>query len=150
MQVEPIRWRGEALELLDAAPRGVAAVFRRRRLLRSRQAQMSDQHLDRNPARDVERVLGFGHGMCPRVGIDARDRQRSLPAPGDVTLSNRCVDAMQLETRLRQPLLQIGDSRWVVIIEMGARREDLDGLETMRRDLDQVIPAQPQIVVEVR
>ena len=57
---------------------------------------------------------------------------------------------MQLETRLRQPLLQIGDGRRIVIIEVRPRREDLDGLETVRRDLGQVVPAQPLIVKEVR
>ena len=32
---------------------------------------------------------------------------------------------------------------------MGARREDLDRLEAVRRDLDQVIPVQPDAMIEM-
>ena len=48
---------GEPLQLLDAAARRVAAVVRRRRLLRRGHAQMHDEHLERNPPRDVQRAL---------------------------------------------------------------------------------------------
>jgi hypothetical protein len=44
---------------------------------------------------------------------------------------------------------QFGERMLVVIIEMGTRREDLDGLESVRRDLDQVIPVEPDAVIEM-
>ena len=57
---------------------------------------------------------------------------------------------MQLEPRVREPLLQVGDRRRVVIVEVRPRREQLDRLEPVRRDLEQMVAAQPLAVVEVR
>ncbi len=47
----------------------------------------------------------------------------------------------QLEAGFGQPLLQIGDRRRVVVVEMRPGREHLDQLEAVRRDLQQVIAA---------
>src|ERR671932_11551 len=52
----------EALQLLYAPPRCGARISAARRLLRPRYAQMRDQRLDRNAARDVERELRFSDG----------------------------------------------------------------------------------------
>ena len=57
---------------------------------------------------------------------------------------------LQLEARVGEPLLQIRDRRRVVVVEVRPRREDLDALEAVRRDLEQVIAAQALSVVEVR
>ena len=135
---------GQPLQLLDAAPRGVAAVRRSPAIarLRPRQAEMRHQHRDRNPPRDVQRALGFGHRPRARVA-DRRSRveQRPLPAAAGEALGDRRVHAVQLEPGLGQPLLQVGDGRRVVVVEMRPRREHLDRLEAVRRDLEQVIAA---------
>ena len=82
-------------------------------------------------------------------GIRARDRERPVPAPAAEAFGNRGVNALQHQARFGQPLLQIGDRRRVVVIEMRPGREHLDQLEAMRRDLQQVIPGEALTVEEV-
>jgi hypothetical protein len=60
------------------------------------------------------------------------------------------VDAAQLQPGIGEPALQIRDRRRTVVVEMRPRRVDLDAVEAVRGDLEQMIPAQPLSVVEVR
>ena len=60
------------------------------------------------------------------------------------------MNAPQLQTRFREPLLQVRYCRGVVIVEVRARREDLHRLEPVRRDLQKMIAAQALMVEEVR
>ena len=140
-------------QLLDAAPRRRARVLwadlRIPRLV-ARHPEVRDQHRHGDAPRDVQRPLGLANRPRPRAGVDAGDRQRPAPAPAGELLRDRRVDAAQLEAGLGQPLLQVGDRRRVVVVEVRARGEDLDQLETVRRDLQQVIPGQSLIVEEVR
>ena len=96
----------------------VTVVVARRRRLRPRQAEVDHEHLHRDPARDEQRLLRFGDRRGPPVGVGARQRQRRAPSPADVTVGDRRVHAVQLEPRVREPLLQIRDSGRVVIVEM--------------------------------
>ena len=112
--------------------------------------QMGDQDAKRDPPRDLERALGFLHGPRPCFGIGAGQGDRRPPAAGREAFTNRCVHGVQLEPGFRQPLLQVRDRGRVVIVEMRPRREELDRLEPVRRDLQQVLPAQPVIVIQVR
>jgi len=57
---------------------------------------------------------------------------------------------VQLEARLRQPLLEVGDRRWVVIVEVRPRREELDRLEPEAAHLQEMVPGQPMTVIQVR
>ena len=111
---------------------------------------MHHQHANRNPSRDVERVLGFGHRPLALSGVTARDRQPPAPPPRRVRLADRRVQAAQRESRARQPLLQVRNRGWIAVIEVRARREDLDRFESVRRNLDEMSPAQALMVVEVR
>ena len=143
----------QPLQLFDAPARGRARVLHADLgipRLRSRHAEMRDEHRNGDAPRDVQRPLGFAHRARTRVRIRARDRERPAPAPAAEAFGNRRVNALQQQARFGQPLLQVGDRRRVVIVEMRPRREHLDQLEAMRRDLQQVIPGQPLAVVEVR
>ena len=60
------------------------------------------------------------------------------------------MDAVQRQARLRQPGLQVGDGGLVVIVEVAACREHLDGLEPVRRDFEQVLACEPAAVIQVR
>ena len=60
------------------------------------------------------------------------------------------MDAPQIETRFREPLLQVRHRCGVVVVEVRPRGENLDHLESVRRDLQQVIAAQTLMVIEVR
>ena len=60
------------------------------------------------------------------------------------------MNAVQLETGVREPLLQVGDGRRVVVVEVRACREELERFESVRGDLQQVFAAQPLTVVEMR
>ena len=64
-------------------------------------------------------------------------------------VGDRCVDRMQIEPGLAQPLLQRANRRVIVIIEVASRREHLDRFESVRRDLEQVGLLQPLFVIEV-
>ena len=57
---------------------------------------------------------------------------------------------MERQSRLLQPLAQLGNRRRVVVVEVAARGEHLDRLEPVRRNLRQVIAAQALGVKEVR
>src|SRR5207245_4050394 len=77
-------------------------------------------------------------------------RQRAAPTAADEALCYRRVNRVQFEPGAGQPFLQVRDRRRVVIIEMASRREELDRLESMRRDVEQVLARQPLAVKEVR
>ncbi len=50
---------------------------------------------------------------------------------------------MQLEARVRQPLSEAVDGCCVVVVEVGSRGKQFDGLESMRGDVDEMIARQP-------
>lgn len=56
---------------------------------------------------------------------------------------------MKLQARIREPLGKLRSSVVVVIVEVCARREQLDRLEPVRGDVDQVISSEPVFVEEV-
>ena len=60
------------------------------------------------------------------------------------------MNPVQRQPGLRQPLLQIGHRRRVVVIEVRARRKHFDRLEPVRGDLEQMIAREPLAVIEVR
>lgn len=110
---------------------------------------MRDQHLRRNPPCDVQRALRFLYRPSARGRVGAGDRQRSQQASAVIAPTDRCVDPVELETRFREPLLEIGDRGRTVVVEMRLGREHLDRLKTVRRDLNEMIPAQAPVVVQV-
>ena len=145
---------GGSLQFLDAAPRRRAAVAG---AAPTRRATACAAAPGASPAPST----GIRRAMCSacsasataaraRVGVGARERQRRSPAAPREALGDRRVHAVQLESGFREPLLQIGDRRRIVVIEMRPRREQLDRLEPMRRDLEQMVAGQPLSVVEVR
>ncbi len=60
------------------------------------------------------------------------------------------MDAVQLEPRFREPLLQIRDRRGIVVVEVRPRCEHFDRLEAVRRDLEELIAPEPLSVIQVR
>ena len=60
------------------------------------------------------------------------------------------MHAVQRKPRLREPLLEIGYRRRIVIIEVRPGCEHFNAIEPVGTDLEQVIPGQPIVVVEVR
>src|SRR5438552_3803519 len=58
--------------------------------------------------------------------------------------------AFERQAGFGQPLLEIGNRRRIVIVEMRPRGEHLDCLESVARNLQQMITRQPLTVVEVR
>ncbi len=137
---------GDPLQFLDAAPRRRARIDH----AAADHSEMRHEHRDGDPPRDVQRVLRFFHRMRPRARIRACDRQRLAPASCRIPFADRRVNAPQLQTRLREPLLQVRHGRGVVVVEVRARRKDLDALEPVRRDLQEMIAAQALMVEEVR
>ena len=57
---------------------------------------------------------------------------------------------MRAQPAVVQVLLQIGQDLHVVVVDVRAGREDLDGREPVCRDLHQMVPVEPCVVVEVR
>ena len=60
------------------------------------------------------------------------------------------MNRVELEPGVAEPRREGIDRGRVVIVEMGAGREDLDGLETVSRNLQQMVPPEPLGVIEVR
>ena len=56
---------------------------------------------------------------------------------------------MQREPRVVQPFGQGEGGAAIVVVEVIAHREDLDGIEPVRRDLDQVIPIETITEIKV-
>ena len=57
---------------------------------------------------------------------------------------------MDFEARVGEPFGQLRDRPFVVIVEVRSGREQLDGLEAVRGDVDQVLAGQPVLVEQVR
>ena len=60
------------------------------------------------------------------------------------------MHAVQDQAGVGQPLLQVGHRGRVLKVEMRPRGEHLDPVEAVCRDFEQVVAAQPVVVVEVR
>ncbi len=56
---------------------------------------------------------------------------------------------MDPQPGIRERLLQLGNRALVFVRQVRTVREQLDGVEAVRRDLDQVIAAQPFVVIQV-
>jgi hypothetical protein len=56
---------------------------------------------------------------------------------------------MQPQPCVRQPFAELGDRASVPVVEVGACRENLDRVEVVRRDMDEVVAAQPRFMEEV-
>ena len=123
-------------------------VFWCRRLC-SGHAKMCHEHGRRYPARDVQRTFGFSDGTCPFVGINAGESQRLAPVSADVAFVDWRMNAVQGKARLGKPLLQVRDSRCVVIVEMRPCREKLDRVEAVGGDFEEMLTTQSLAVVEV-
>src|SRR5215467_7794242 len=60
------------------------------------------------------------------------------------------MDRGQLEPGFGEPLLKIGDARRIVVIEVQPRGEQLDDVKSVGRDFEQVVAAEPPLVIETR
>ena len=142
---------GQPLQLLDAPPRARRGCCRPA----TAAACAADRGATTSTLNGIRRAIcsarSASASACARaVGVGAGQRQRRAPAPAGEALGDRRVHAVQLEAGFGEPLLQVGDRRRVVVVEVRPRREQLDALEPVRRDLEQVLAAQPLAVVEVR
>ena len=88
---------------------------------------------------------------CARAfGVGAGDRHGTRRAGRRAgSLTGACT-LCSSRPRLGEPLLQVGDDRRVVVVEVRPRGEHLDGLEPVRRDLEHVVARQSLVAVEMR
>ncbi len=56
---------------------------------------------------------------------------------------------MELQPGVGQPVGESADRLFVVVIEMGTGGEQLDRVESVRRDVYEVLPRQPRFVKQV-
>ena len=110
---------------------------------------MHHHHRDGDPARDVNSALGLLDRVRAGIGVGAGQTQWPDPPAALVRGHHRCMDGVQRQSGRGQPLLQIRHCRGIVVVEMRSRREHLDRLEPMRRDLEQMITGKTLTVVEV-
>ena len=57
---------------------------------------------------------------------------------------------MQFHAGFGQPLLQVSDGHFAVVVEVGPGCDDLDRPKSKRPDLDEMVPIQSRPLVEVR
>jgi hypothetical protein len=60
------------------------------------------------------------------------------------------MHGMQLETRFGQPFAEGPNRVGVTVIEMRARREHFERLESVRRDMDEMLAVQTLFVKQMR
>ena len=72
------------------------------------------------------------------------------PSARCAALDDRRVDRVQRQPRVDSHSASCATASVVVIVEVRARREELDRLEAVRGDVDQVVAAEPVVVEEVR
>ena len=56
---------------------------------------------------------------------------------------------MQFQTGVREPIRHVRHGLEVVVIEMGARREQFDRVESMRSDMHEVLSCEPGLMKEM-
>ena len=145
-----VHFGGERHDVLDAASRRGRLVVARRHLLHRRHAQVHDEESIGDVPRHLERRSRLGdRGRAPLV-ITRRVRERSDPSACLHAVENRRVHRVQREPCVGQPVGQPRNRLVVVIVEVRPRGEHLHGLETVRRDMHEVVAAQPGFVKEVR
>ena len=111
-------------------------------VLRPRHAQVHHEHARTGcAARCAARARPRPRACARAVGVGARERQRRAPAAAVEALADRRVHACSVEPGLGEPLLQVGDGRRVVVVEVRPRGEQLDRVEAVRGDLEQVLAA---------
>ena len=89
-------------------------------------------------------------GALSRPLVTAGDRQGRPPRAADERLGNRRVHRVRAQARVAQRLHQLGRDVLVPELQVRSVGEDLDGVEPVGGDLHQVIPPEPQVVIEVR
>ena len=115
----------------DAAPRRLAAVVARVRLGHVGHAEMHDEMAKRNRLRDGQRGLAFRSARFRRRSSSVeRVRERLAPLRRWVARADRRVHRVERQPRVLEPLRQRSHRDAVVIVEVGARREDLDAVES--------------------
>ena len=122
----------------DAAlPRENHQFFKRRKggfdgvlgKLLSVDAQMLNQILERNDFRDLQRALDLIHppdavGFFAFRNVDVRVRPGAAP---DLVGIHGRMQRVQLQRGIAEPVPEFSDLRFVAVIEMLRRTEDLDG-----------------------
>ena len=130
----------EPAQLLDAAACGVAVA-----------SAVSRCCVRGHPRWTTSAFIGIRRAICsarsvsaiacaraPASALAIDSRSAARPPSGLSPPIGACT-ACSVETGFREPLLQVGDDRRVVVVEVRARREHLDRVEAVRRDLEQVI-----------
>ena len=56
---------------------------------------------------------------------------------------------MQLDARVAQPLAEIGNGSWIVVVEMRSGGEELQQLEVVGRHIDDVVAGEAPVVEEM-
>ena len=82
--------------------------------------------------------------------VIGRVRERPNPLVAFERFEDRRVHRVERQARVREPFREMLDGGDVVIVEMGTRREDLNGVESMRRNVHQVFARQTRLMKQVR
>ena len=140
----------ERLRHLRVAPRRSSG----RRRARSRPARGSPRCTTKTPngmRRAICSACSASSTACARV---ARSALASVSGTSHRPFANPSATGactrVQLEPRLGEPLLQIGDGRRAVIVEVRPRGEQFDALEAVRRDFAAGDPGSGAGVIQVR
>ncbi len=113
---------------LDALTRrGALVVARRGEVVRH--AEVDDEIAIRDDPGEADGLFRFLHGQHALLGVAGRVREVGAPDALDQAVGDRRVDAVQREARLAQPLAEPRRGGLVAIVEVRARREQLDAVE---------------------
>src|SRR5687768_5079266 len=110
---------------------------------------MRDQILERYMSRQRQCRFGFGDCRSPARFIRGGVGERADPASVAKRREGGRVHRMQVQARIGQPLGELKPCSLVVIVEVRPGGEELDRLESVRGDVDQVIPRELMFVKEM-
>src|SRR5215208_1179096 len=136
-------------EFLDGSPRQLRLVVVRRDALRGWRAEVDDEMAIGNMSGQDDGGLSLLQGGLP-AGLIARGvRERVNPLSPLHGSNDRRVYRVKLETRIGKPFGEFRDRPLVVIVEVCAGGEELDGLEAVRGDVDEMLTAQRLLVKQM-
>ena len=135
---------------VEASQDGVTPVVPPVRLLGQRHSQVQDQEGGLELLGRAQRDDGLVDRAGSRRLVGGGQRVGRPPHAVAQAFGDRRVHRVRAQPAVVQVLAQFGQDLRVVVVDVRAGREDLDGAEPVCRNLHQMVPVEPCVVVEMR
>jgi hypothetical protein len=111
---------------------------------------MDDEDPEWNQPGDLQRGFSLQNRLLAPGGIADGVRVGRRPVITRAEpVRDRRMDAVQRQPGVSQPFPERSDRAFVAVVEVAARREQLDALEPVRSNLREMVPVELLVVIEV-